>query len=73
MEAPETPEPGHSVPINKSLAPTAAEFSVSLLVSARTRSIERLKQLAAASQSNNEFFAVHLPTKAVIAVIGTKK
>jgi hypothetical protein len=35
------------------------------------RSIERLKQLA--DRSKNEFFAMHVPTKAVIAVIDAKK
>jgi hypothetical protein len=37
------------------------------------RAVERLKQLAAASQSKNEFFAIHVPTKAIIAVINAKK
>lgn len=38
----------------------------------RERAIERVKQLAAESPSQNEFLAMHLPTKEVIAVASTR-
>jgi hypothetical protein len=36
------------------------------------RAIERLKEVAAASKHKNEFFLMHISTKAVVAVINPR-
>jgi hypothetical protein len=41
-------------------------------IAGHERALERMKQLAIASQSKKEFFLMHIPTKAIVAVINAQ-